>query len=201
MLRNAMGPGSAEQRVGRCTASGTRENLLSPPSADLPVGRLVDRRVQPPLQKYFTSPVGQIISTNSPHPTPQEGRIMAVAKRGVGCGGRGSVLRAMGSQGGFRPVSDHKHADERCCCVRQNRVVLTPRRWRQVLRSCVGSTGLRQNISARRRWQKKPGRRLSHAHIFLSAVGPYEKRESYQHSVRDRSRGASKTDGHLSPCF
>src|SRR5450631_442153 len=42
---------------------------------------------------------------------------------------------------------------------------------------------------------------LSHAHIFLSAVGPYEKRESYQHSVRDRSRGASKTDGHLSPCF
>src|SRR5450755_4261415 len=101
MLRNAMGPGSAEQRVGRCTASGTRENLLSPTSADLPVGRLVDRRVQPPLQKYFTSPVGQIISTNSPHPTPQEGRIMAVAKRGVGCGGRGSVLRAMGSQGGF----------------------------------------------------------------------------------------------------
>jgi hypothetical protein len=26
---------------------------------------------------------------------------MAVAKRGVGCGGRGSVMRAMGSQGGF----------------------------------------------------------------------------------------------------
>jgi len=26
---------------------------------------------------------------------------MAVAKRGVGCGGRGSVERAMGSQGGL----------------------------------------------------------------------------------------------------
>jgi hypothetical protein len=29
-------------------------------------------------------------------------------------------------------VSDQQHADERCCCGRQNRVVLTPRRWRQV---------------------------------------------------------------------
>jgi hypothetical protein len=47
-----------------------------------------------------------------------------------------------------RSVSDHRHADERCCSVRQNRVVLTPRCWRQVLRSCVGPTGLRQNISA-----------------------------------------------------
>jgi hypothetical protein len=47
-----------------------------------------------------------------------------------------------------RSVSDHRHADERCCSVRRSRVVLTPRRWRQVLRSCVGPTGLRQNISA-----------------------------------------------------
>jgi hypothetical protein len=31
-----------------------------------------------------------------------------------------------------RLVSDHRRADERCCSVRQNRVVLTPRRWRQV---------------------------------------------------------------------
>src|SRR6202790_1787658 len=47
-----------------------------------------------------------------------------------------------------RLLSDHRRADERCCCGRQNRVVLTPRRWRQVLWSCVGPTGLRQNISA-----------------------------------------------------
>jgi hypothetical protein len=47
-----------------------------------------------------------------------------------------------------RSVSGHRRADERCCSVRQNRVVLTPRRWRQVLRSCVGPTGLRQNLSA-----------------------------------------------------
>ena len=33
---------------------------------------------------------------------------------------------------GERPVSDQQHADERCCSVRRSRVVLTPRRWRQV---------------------------------------------------------------------
>jgi hypothetical protein len=49
----------------------------------------------------------------------------------------------MGLQGGFlkEPVSDHKHADERCCRGRQNRVVLTPRRWRQVCGRQVGPTG------------------------------------------------------------
>jgi hypothetical protein len=51
------------------------------------------------LQKYFAFAVGQIISTDSRHPTPQEGRIMIVTKRGVECGGRGSVLRATGLQG------------------------------------------------------------------------------------------------------
>src|SRR6266478_5685779 len=50
--------------------------------ADLPVGRFVDRGVQSHLQKYFTSPVGQIISTNSRHPTPPEGRIMIVTDAG-----------------------------------------------------------------------------------------------------------------------
>src|SRR5450755_1916854 len=33
---------------------------------------------------------------------------------------------------GDEPVSDQQHADERCCSVRRSRVVLTPRRWRQV---------------------------------------------------------------------
>jgi hypothetical protein len=36
------------------------------------------------LQKYFASPVGQIISTNSRHPTPQEGRIAIVTDAGWG---------------------------------------------------------------------------------------------------------------------
>jgi hypothetical protein len=55
--------------------------------------------VQSHLQKYLPSPVGQIISTNSRHPTPQQGRIAIVTDAGCGCGGRGSILRATGSQG------------------------------------------------------------------------------------------------------
>src|SRR5712664_4224833 len=47
-----------------------------------------------------------------------------------------------------RLVNDQQRADERCCSVRRSRVVLTPRRWRQVCGSRVGPTGLRQNISA-----------------------------------------------------
>ena len=38
--------------------------------------------VQSPLQKYFASPVGRIISTNSRHPTPQEGRWPSSRTRG-----------------------------------------------------------------------------------------------------------------------
>jgi hypothetical protein len=59
-------------------------NVFSPQSGDLPVGRFVDSGVESLLQKYFTSPVGQIISTNSPHPTPQQGRIAIVTDVGHG---------------------------------------------------------------------------------------------------------------------
>src|SRR5216684_236473 len=56
--------------------------------------------VQSHSQKYFASPVGQIISTNSRHPTPPEGRIAIITDVGEGCGGRGSVERAMGCRAG-----------------------------------------------------------------------------------------------------
>jgi hypothetical protein len=36
------------------------------------------------------------------HPTPQRGAYHDRHERGVGCGGRGSVLRAMGLQGGSK---------------------------------------------------------------------------------------------------
>src|SRR5712692_4462899 len=45
-------------------------------------------------------------------------------------------------------VSDHRRADERCCCGRQNRVVLTPRRWRQVRGVASARPGLDKTISA-----------------------------------------------------
>jgi len=51
---------------------------------DLPDGLFADRAVESRLQKYFASPVGQIISTNSRHPTPPEGRIMVVTDAGWG---------------------------------------------------------------------------------------------------------------------
>jgi hypothetical protein len=51
--------------------------------ADLPDGLSGQFRVQPHLQKYFASPVGQIISTNSRHPTPPEGRIAIVTDAGL----------------------------------------------------------------------------------------------------------------------
>ena len=49
---------------------------------DLPDGLFADRAVESRLQKYFASPVGQIISTNSRHPTPLEGRIAIVTNAG-----------------------------------------------------------------------------------------------------------------------
>ena len=53
--------------------------------------------------------------------------------RGTGRGGRGSIKRAIVVVGrSFGLVSDSQHADERRCCGRRSRVVLTPRRWRQV---------------------------------------------------------------------
>ena len=64
--------------------------------------------------------------------------------------------RWMAGRVGERPVSDQQRADERCCSVRRSRVVLTPRRWRQVSRSRVGPTGLRQDLIRKRRWQKSP---------------------------------------------
>jgi hypothetical protein len=60
---------------------------------------------------------------------------------------------------GDEPVSDRQHADERRCCVRRSRVVLTPRRWRQVGGCYVGPTGLRHNVSPLMTVAKEPGHR------------------------------------------
>jgi hypothetical protein len=67
-------------------------------SSDLPVGQFVDRRVESSLQKYFPFRAPQITSRTFRIP-PHRGAYHDRHERGVGCGGRGSVLRAMGSQG------------------------------------------------------------------------------------------------------
>jgi hypothetical protein len=84
-------------------------HVLSPRSADLPVGRFVERGVQPCLQKYFGFRTPQITSRTLAIPSHTEGRFAIVTDVGTGCGGRGSVLRAMGLQGGFfESVSDQR---------------------------------------------------------------------------------------------
>ena len=89
------GPGSAEQRdrtMLRIAGStllrvrDTRGNCSSQSCGDLPVGRFVDRRVQPPLQKYFCFRTPQITSTTPAIPSHQEGRFAIVTD--VGCGMR-----------------------------------------------------------------------------------------------------------------
>jgi hypothetical protein len=67
-------------------------------------------------------------------------------------------VRNRGSQGGF-PVSGRRRTDERYCCVRRSRVVLTPRRWRQVRGCCVGPTGRGYNVGSRATVANKPGHR------------------------------------------
>ena len=68
-------------------------------AGDLPDGRALKNPVQYRQQKYFASPFGRNSFIDSNRPTPLEGRIAIVTDAGCGCGGRGSVLRAMGSQG------------------------------------------------------------------------------------------------------
>jgi hypothetical protein len=103
--------------------------------------------VQSHLQKYFASPVGQIISTNSRHPTPPEGRIAIVTDAGCGCGGRGSVLRAMESQGGsMRPVSDRRASGREMLQRTAKSCGPDAPTLASSLRSGVGPTGLRQNL-------------------------------------------------------
>jgi hypothetical protein len=55
--------------------------------------------VQSSLQKYFSFHRPQITSRTFRIPSHTEGRIAIVTDVGAGCGGRGSVLRAMGLQG------------------------------------------------------------------------------------------------------
>jgi hypothetical protein len=73
---------------------------------------------------------------------------------------RGLITMCDGIAGWIeRSVSDRQHADERCCSVRRSRVVLTPRRWRQVRGCCVGPTGRGDNANPQTTVAKEPGHR------------------------------------------
>ena len=79
--------GLTARLIGRGVGRGADESAVLAPShneepTDLPDGLFGEYRVQPCQQKYFASPVGQIISTNSRHPTPLQGRIAIVTDAG-----------------------------------------------------------------------------------------------------------------------
>src|SRR5450631_2061735 len=82
--------------------------------SDLPDGRAVENPVQSPLQKYFASPVGQIISTNSRIPSRKRGvsrSSRTLERDAVDAAAFGARWdRRAGSQ---ESVSDHRRADER----------------------------------------------------------------------------------------
>src|SRR6266478_3596089 len=87
------------------------QDLLA--AGDLPVGRLVDRRVESPLQKYFASPVGQIISTNSCHPTPPQGRIAIVTDAGRGAVDAAAFCARRDCRAGWRKACERSTASGR----------------------------------------------------------------------------------------
>src|SRR5882672_647139 len=118
-----------------------KSNLLKRINVILPV--------QSPLQKYSASPVGQIISTNSRHPTPPEGRIMIVTDAGRDAVDAAALGAQRGCRAGWRKACERSNGEltNDGCSVRRSRVVLTPRRWRQVRGGLVGPTGRGQSLN------------------------------------------------------
>jgi hypothetical protein len=86
----------AEQREERRTASGTREELALA-AVICPSGSFVS---SPLCKNISLHPSGKSSLQLRAIPPHQKGRIAIVTDAGCGCGGRGSVLRATGLQGG-----------------------------------------------------------------------------------------------------
>jgi hypothetical protein len=118
--------------------------------------------VQSPLQKYFRFHAPQITSRTFRIP-PHRGAYRDRHGRGVRMRWTRQRFARDGIAGwvGERPVSDQQRADERCCSVRRSRVVLTPRRWRQVR----GVKSARPGLDKAYPWTtvaKEPGHRGEH---------------------------------------
>jgi hypothetical protein len=104
--RRTQGPGiiSSDRRAASISAA-----------ASVPDGQISKQPVQPPSQKHSGSLQTQITSTSLAIPAHSEGRFAIVTD--VGCGMRWTRLR--------QETNDVVRG-------RRSRVVLTPRRWRQV---------------------------------------------------------------------
>ena len=114
-------------------------------------------------QKYCCFRLPQITPISDTIPSHTEGRFAIVTD--VGHGMRWTRQRfardGIAGQVGERPVSDQQRADERCCSVRRSRVVLTPRRWRQVRGVASAQPGLDKTYPLTT-VAKEPGHRGEH---------------------------------------
>src|SRR5882724_11187699 len=149
--------GWAERREVRCTASGTRMECTQ--CGDLPVGQFC---VESRLQKYSGFQAPQIKSTTIRIPPHQRDVSRSSRTRGGERWTRQRQARnVVAGRVGERPVSDQQRADEGCCSVRRSRVVLTPRRWRQVRGVKSAQPGLDKTYP-HATVANKPGRRGEH---------------------------------------
>jgi hypothetical protein len=111
-----------------------KTNLLKPINVICPV--------QIASQKYSAS-----CSLNHPHihcVPARRGAFRGRHKRWAGDAVDAAASARHVMQGGVKPVSGQRRADQRCCRVRSSRVVLTPRRRRQLRGGDVGPTGFDQ---------------------------------------------------------
>jgi hypothetical protein len=82
---------------------------------------------------------------------------MIVTDVGAGCGGRGSVERAMDRRAGSLGACERSTARGREMLQRTAKSCGPDApTLASSSRSCVGPTGLRQNLIRRRRWQNSP---------------------------------------------
>jgi len=165
ITRSLSSGGASRRPVGSIRAY--RPLTIKDRSSDLPVGRFVDRACRVFFIFGFSENYLFPLNPNqklelSPFP-PHRGRIAIATDAGEGCGGRGQRFwrRSIGDGRAElkRLVSDQQRADERCLpAYGRSRVVLTPRRWRQVLRSRVGpNRGLRTRTYPQVMVANKPG--------------------------------------------
>jgi|GEM_PF-3323911 hypothetical protein len=90
----------AEQREERCTACGHERICSRRRLVICPTGVLLKILSSPLCKNISLHPSGKSSLQIRAIPPPHKGRIAIVTDAGCGCGGRGSVLRATGWQGG-----------------------------------------------------------------------------------------------------
>jgi hypothetical protein len=121
------------------------------PGGDLPVGRFVDRAVESFFgfsERYFCSHLTQITSRTFRIPPHQRGVSRSSRTRGAEAVDAAAFCAQRDCRAGDEPVSDHQASGRemlqrtaKSCGPDAPTLVSS-------LRSCVGPTGLRQNISA-----------------------------------------------------